>query len=254
VTRKITRAVAAIEYGHQAKLYLGNLDAQRDWGHARDYVEGMWLILQQSKPDDYVLATGEAHSVREFVEKAFAYTGRKIEWQGKGESERGVEAGTGRILVEVDPRYFRPTEVDYLVGDPSKARRQLGWQHRVSFDELVEQMVKEDLKLAKQRATKEHANFVSIILTCLAGATKDRNNSQRCQMPFGYVVSQPQAFVQSRFLMKPITARRMTAPMTALRISAAMPPTSTNPILGNSQPAMKAPTMPTTILPMSPKP
>ena len=152
VTRKITRAVAAIEYGHQEKLYLGNLDARRDWGHARDYVEGMWLILQQPKPDDYVLATGEAHSVREFVEKAFACTGRKIEWQGKGQSERGVESGTGRVLVEVDPRYFRPTEVDCLVGDPSKARRQLGWQHRVSFDELVEQMVKQDLKLAKQQA------------------------------------------------------------------------------------------------------
>jgi GDPmannose 4,6-dehydratase len=152
VTRKITRAVAAIEYGHQEKLYLGNLDARRDWGHARDYVEGMWLILQQSKPDDYVLATGEAHSVREFVEKAFACAGRKIEWQGKGKSERGVEAGTGRILVEVDPRYFRPTEVDYLVGDPSKARRQLGWHHRVSFDELVEQMVKQDLMLAKHQA------------------------------------------------------------------------------------------------------
>jgi GDPmannose 4,6-dehydratase len=150
VTRKITRAVAAIEYGHLEKLYLGNLDARRDWGHARDYVEGMWLILQQSKPDDYVLATGEAHSVREFVEKAFACTGRKIEWQGNRESERGVEAGTGRVLVEVDPRYFRPTEVDYLVGDPSKARRQLGWRHRVSFDELVEQMVKHDLKLAKR--------------------------------------------------------------------------------------------------------
>jgi GDPmannose 4,6-dehydratase len=152
VTRKITRAVAAIEYDHQEKLYLGNLDARRDWGHARDYVEGMWLILQQSKPDDYVLATGEAHSVREFVEKAFACAGRKIEWQGKGKSERGVEAGTGRILVEVDPRYFRPTEVDYLVGDPSKARRQLGWHHRVSFDELVEQMVKQDLMLAKHQA------------------------------------------------------------------------------------------------------
>jgi GDPmannose 4,6-dehydratase len=152
VTRKITRAVAAIEYDHQEKLYLGNLDARRDWGHARDYVEGMWLILQQSKPDDYVLATGEAHSVREFVEKAFACAGRKIEWQGKGKSERGVEAGTGRVLVEVDPRYFRPTEVDYLVGDPSKARRQLGWHHRVSFDELVEQMVKQDLMLAKHQA------------------------------------------------------------------------------------------------------
>jgi GDPmannose 4,6-dehydratase len=152
VTRKITRAVAAIEYGHQEKLYLGNLDARRDWGHARDYVEGMWLILQQSKPDDYVLATGEAHSVREFVEKAFSCAGRKIEWQGKGKSERGVEAGTGRVLVEVDPRYFRPTEVDYLIGDPSKARRQLGWHHRVSFDELVELMVKQDLMLAKHQA------------------------------------------------------------------------------------------------------
>jgi GDPmannose 4,6-dehydratase len=156
VTRKITRAVAAIEYDHQEKLYLGNLDARRDWGHARDYVEGMWLILQQSKPDDYVLATGEAHSVREFVEKAFACAGRKIEWQGKGKSERGVEAGTERVLVEVDPRYFRPTEVDYLVGDPSKARRQLGWHHRVSFDELVEQMVKQDLMLAKHQAAGRH--------------------------------------------------------------------------------------------------
>ena len=155
VTRKITRAVAAIDCGHQEKLYLGNLDARRDWGHARDYVEGMWLILQQPKPDDYVLATGEAHSVREFVEKAFACTGRKIVWQGKGESERGVEVGTGRILVEVDPRYFRPTEVDYLVGNAAKARRQLGWQHRISFNELVEQMVKEDLKFAKQRTASQ---------------------------------------------------------------------------------------------------
>jgi GDPmannose 4,6-dehydratase len=137
------------------KLYLGNLDARRDWGHARDYVEGMWLILQQPKPDDYVLATGEAHSVREFVEKAFACTGRKIAWRGKGESERGVEVGTGKVLVEVDPRYFRPTEVDYLVGDAAKARRQLGWQHRISFNELVEQMVKEDLKLAKQRTASQ---------------------------------------------------------------------------------------------------
>ena len=155
VTRKITRAVAAIDCGHQEKLYLGNLDARRDWGHARDYVEGMWLILQQPKPDDYVLATGEAHSVREFVEKAFACAGRKIAWRGKGESERGVEVGTGKVLVEVDPRYFRPTEVDYLVGNAAKARRQLGWQHRISFNELVEQMVKEDLKLAKQRTASQ---------------------------------------------------------------------------------------------------
>ena len=133
----------------------GRRDARRDWGHARDYVEGMWLILQQPKPDDYVLATGEAHSVREFVEKAFACTGRKIAWRGKGESERGVEVGTGKVLVEVDPRYFRPTEVDYLVGDAAKARRQLGWQHRISFNELVEQMVKEDLNLAKQRTASQ---------------------------------------------------------------------------------------------------
>jgi len=155
VTRKITRAVAAIECGRQQKLYLGNLDARRDWGHARDFVEGMWLILQQPKPDDYVLATGEAHSVREFVEKAFACTGRTILWQGKGESERGIEASTGNVVVEIDPRYFRPTEVDHLVGNPSKAQRLLGWRHRVSFDELVEQMVKEDLKLEK-RGTSEN--------------------------------------------------------------------------------------------------
>ena len=147
VTRKITRAVAAIEHGSQAKLYLGNLDAQRDWGHARDYVEGMWLMLQQSEPDDYVLATGEVHSVRQFVEKAFACTGRKIVWQGKGESERGIESGTGRVLVEVDSRYFRLNEVRYLVGDATKARRKLGWKHRISFNQLVEEMVEEDLKL-----------------------------------------------------------------------------------------------------------
>jgi len=154
VTRKISRAVAAIECGQQQILYLGNLDAQRDWGHVRDFVEGMWLMLQQPEPDDYVLATGEAHSVREFVEKAFACTGRKILWQGKGESEQGIEAGTGRVVVEVDPRYFRPTEVDYLVGDASKARRKLAWKHRVSFEQLVEQMVAEDLKLAKQKMMK----------------------------------------------------------------------------------------------------
>ena len=147
VTRKVTRAVAAIEHGSQAKLYLGNLDAQRDWGHARDYVEGMWLMLQQSEPDDYVLATGEVHSVRQFVEKAFACTGREIVWQGKGESERGIESGTGRVLVEVDSRYFRLNEVSYLVGDATKARRKLGWKHRISFNQLVEEMVEEDLKL-----------------------------------------------------------------------------------------------------------
>jgi GDPmannose 4,6-dehydratase len=149
VTRKITRAVAAIELGFQEKLYLGNLDAQRDWGHARDYVEGMWLILQQPEPDDYVLATGETHPVREFVEKAFGRVGRRIEWQGKGAAECGVEAGTGRVLVEIDPDYFRPTEVDILLGDPSKARQKLGWHHKISFDQLVEEMVDADLKAVR---------------------------------------------------------------------------------------------------------
>jgi GDPmannose 4,6-dehydratase len=149
VTRKITRAVAAIELGFQDRLYLGNLDAARDWGHARDFVEGMWLIVQQPEPDDYVLATGESHSVREFVEKAFARVGRRIEWNGKGAAEQGVEAGTGRVLVEIDPRYFRPTEVESLIGDPSKARQKLGWHHKVSFEALVEEMVDADLKTVR---------------------------------------------------------------------------------------------------------
>jgi GDPmannose 4,6-dehydratase len=134
VTRKITRAVASIECGLQLKLFLGNLDALRDWGHARDFVEGMWLILQQDTPDDYVLATGESHSVREFVEKAFSYIGRTIVWHGSGVEEKGVDKSTGQVLVEVDPRYFRPTEVDALLGDPSKARAKLGWRHKTSFD------------------------------------------------------------------------------------------------------------------------
>jgi GDPmannose 4,6-dehydratase len=145
VTRKITRAVAAIKLGRQKRLYIGNLDAKRDWGHARDYVEGMWLMLQQPKADDYVLATGEAHSVREFVELAFAQTGRKIEWRGKGVQEQGRDAKTGEILVEIDPRYFRPTEVDLLLGDPTKARAKLGWKHKTSFSELVREMVEADL-------------------------------------------------------------------------------------------------------------
>ena len=145
VTRKITRAVAAIKLGRQKRLYIGNLDAKRDWGHARDYVEGMWLMLQQPKADDYVLATGEAHSVREFVELAFAQTGRKVEWRGKGVQEKGRDAKTGEILVEIDPRYFRPTEVDLLLGDPTKARAQLGWRHKTSFSELVREMVEADL-------------------------------------------------------------------------------------------------------------
>ena len=146
VTRKFTRAVAAIHHGLQEKLYIGNLDARRDWGHARDYVEGMWLILQQERPGDYVLATGEAHSVREFVELAFAQTGRRIAWEGSGTQERGVDAKSGKTLVAVDERYFRPTEVEFLLGDPSKAKAVLGWTHKTSFKDLVTEMVESDLK------------------------------------------------------------------------------------------------------------
>lgn len=150
VTRKITRAVAAIEAGRQQRLYLGNLDAKRDWGHARDYVEGMWMIMQHHQPDDFVLATGEAHSVREFVEVAFSCVGRNIEWSGSGPGERGIDAQSGQVLIEVDPRYFRPTEVDYLLGDATKARQTLGWQHRTSFSSLVSEMVAADLALARR--------------------------------------------------------------------------------------------------------
>jgi GDPmannose 4,6-dehydratase len=157
VTRKITRAVAAIELDLQEKLYLGNLDAERDWGHARDYVEGMWRILQQDAPDDYVLATGEKHSVREFVEKAFAAVNRQIVWRGTGVNEQGIEEKTGRVLIEIDPRYFRPTEVDTLLGDPTKAREKLGWQHKTSFAELVQEMVKADL--AALRHEEQRKNY-----------------------------------------------------------------------------------------------
>ena len=147
VTRKISRAVAGIENNLQSALYLGNLDSKRDWGHARDYVEGMWLIMQQGEPDDYVLATGETHSVREFVELAFAEVGRRIEWSGHGVDEIGRDAKTGTILIRVDPRYFRPTEVDLLLGDPTKAREKLGWTHKTSFKQLVSEMVAEDMRL-----------------------------------------------------------------------------------------------------------
>ncbi len=146
VTRKITRAVAAIHQGRQSRLYLGNLGALRDWGHARDYVEGMWAMLQQDKPDDYVLATGETHSVREFVEAAFEEVGITIEWRGTGTEEKGYASGSGRLMVEIDPRYFRPTEVDVLRGNPAKAHEMLGWRHTTSFRELVSEMVAEDLK------------------------------------------------------------------------------------------------------------
>ena len=152
VTRKITRAAAAIELGLQETLYIGNLDARRDWGHARDYVEGMWRILQQSRPDDYVLATGETHSVREMVETAFSIVSRTIEWRGSGVDEVGVDARRGEVLVRIDPRYFRPTEVDLLLGDPSKARQVLGWRHTVSFAEMVREMVSADLEVIAREA------------------------------------------------------------------------------------------------------
>jgi GDPmannose 4,6-dehydratase len=145
VTRKITRAVAAIQLGLQKTLYVGNLDAKRDWGHAREYVEGMWRILQHDMPDDFVLATGETHSVREFIELAFRHVDRKIAWRGHNEIEKGVDAKTGDVLVEVDPRYFRPTEVDILIGNPKKAREKLGWEHKTGFQELVREMVDADM-------------------------------------------------------------------------------------------------------------
>jgi GDPmannose 4,6-dehydratase len=152
VTRKITRGVARIEVGLDDAIYLGNLEAKRDWGHARDYVEGMHAILQADTPDDFVLATGETRSVREFVELAFAEVGRKIEWRGKGIEETGVDKKTGKTVVRIDPAYFRPTEVDLLIGDSSKARQKLGWKPKTSFDELVKEMVAGDLMLAKQEA------------------------------------------------------------------------------------------------------
>ncbi|HEX9464231.1 MAG TPA: GDP-mannose 4,6-dehydratase [Alphaproteobacteria bacterium] len=158
VTRKITRAVAAIEAKLQKKLFLGNIDASRDWGHARDYVDGMWRILQQAQPDDYVLATGETHTVREFVELAFAEIGRHISWRGKGVEEKGVDAKTGEVLIEIDPRYFRPTEVAFLLGDPAKARTKLGWTHTTSFKDLVRDMVNADRKEVHKEQTRYDRN------------------------------------------------------------------------------------------------
>ena len=146
VTRKITRAVAAIVHGLQERLYLGNLDAQRDWGHANDYVRAMWLMMQQPVADDYVIATSEMHSVREFVERAFAHVGRAVEWRGNGIDEVGVDKVTGKEIVRVDPRYFRPTEVDQLLGDATKARTKLGWVPEVTFSRLVGEMVDADMK------------------------------------------------------------------------------------------------------------
>jgi GDPmannose 4,6-dehydratase len=150
VTRKITRSVTRIETGLEDVLYLGNLSAKRDWGHARDYVEGMHSILQADAPDDFVLATGETRSVREFVELAFAEVGRSIEWRGEGVDETGVDTASGKTLVRIDPAYFRPTEVDLLIGDATKARDKLGWKPKTTFAELVREMVAGDLDIARR--------------------------------------------------------------------------------------------------------
>ncbi|MDG1260240.1 MAG: GDP-mannose 4,6-dehydratase, partial [Flavobacteriales bacterium] len=150
VTRKITRAAAKISLGLQDKLFLGNLDAKRDWGHAKDYVKGMWLMLQQDVAEDYVLATGETHSIRSFVQKAFAEVNIDIEWKGEGIDEKGIDKATGKVLIEVDPKYFRPTEVELLIGDPTKAQTELGWKHECSFDQLVKEMMASDLELFKR--------------------------------------------------------------------------------------------------------
>jgi GDPmannose 4,6-dehydratase len=150
VTRKITRAVAAIHHGFQQKLYLGNLHARRDWGHAKEYARGMWLMLQQDEPDDYVLATGETTSVRDFTAHAFAQAGVELRWEGEGVEEKGICTKTGKVLVEVDPRYFRPTEVELLIGDASKAHAKLGWKHETRWTELCEEMVREDLIVVPQ--------------------------------------------------------------------------------------------------------
>jgi len=159
VTRKITRAVSRIHLGLQDRFYLGNLNARRDWGHAKDYVEAQWLILQQPEPDDYVIASGEQHSVREFVEMAFKEVDIEIRWKGKGVDEKGVDSKTGKVLVEVDPTYFRPTEVESLLGDPSKAKEKLGWEPKISFSDMVAEMVREDIQEAKKDEYCKNGGF-----------------------------------------------------------------------------------------------
>ena len=160
VTRKITRAAARISLGLQDKLYLGNLEAKRDWGFAGDYVEAMWLMLQQDQPDDYVIATGKTYSVHDFVEKVFHQLGLSIEWSGEGIEEKGIDAKTGKVILEIDSKYFRPTEVDLLLGDSTKAHKQLNWQPKVGIDELVDMMVAHDLELAKQEQTLKRAGHL----------------------------------------------------------------------------------------------
>jgi GDPmannose 4,6-dehydratase len=150
VTRKITRAAAKISLGLQDKVFLGNVDAQRDWGHAKDYVEGMWMMMQQDEPDDFVLATGETYSVKHFCNLAFGHVGITLEWKGSGVDEKAYDSKTGKVLIEIDPKYFRPTEVDLLIGNPAKAREKLGWMHKHSLEQLVTDMVKSDVELFKR--------------------------------------------------------------------------------------------------------
>jgi GDPmannose 4,6-dehydratase len=151
VTRKITMALCNIKLGNQEKLYLGNMDAKRDWGYAKEYVESMWLMLQQKKADDYVVATGETHTVREFVEEACKVLGMEIEWKGKGVNERGIDKKSGKTIIEIDPQYFRPTEVELLLGDPSKAKKILGWEAKTKFKDLVKVMIESDLDILKNK-------------------------------------------------------------------------------------------------------
>jgi GDPmannose 4,6-dehydratase len=157
VTRKITRAAAAIRLGKQEKLYVGNIDAKRDWGHAREYVRGMWLMLQQEEPDDYVLATGETTEVRQFITWAFEDVGINLDWRGQGVDEKGYDQLSGKVVVEIDPRYFRPTEVELLIGDPSKAHQKLGWTHETSVRDLCREMVNEDLKVMQTATVMKEA-------------------------------------------------------------------------------------------------
>jgi len=157
VTRKITRALARISLNMQKTLYLGNLDARRDWGHAKDYIEMQWLMLQQDKPDDFIIATGQQYSVRDFVNFAYEYLGKKIRWEGKGLDEKGYDSETNQLIVSVDPRYFRPSEVDTLLGDPSKAKEKLGWEPKITLKQMVDEMMENDINIAKRDSlVKKH--------------------------------------------------------------------------------------------------